>query len=91
MTDEDKKLIFEYMGWNFIDKCRLDGNDMVEAMNKMVEKGEWDGFSYFAYHDKGDWKQYDKNTRKVFIPWLLQPNRFFELLSEALEKGVIGK
>lgn len=63
MTDEDKKLAFEYMEWCYHKyaksgelwgtgiciKCKyplpeehiLDGNNMVAAMNKMAERGDW--------------------------------------------------
>jgi hypothetical protein len=69
----------------------FDSNDMTAAMNTMVERGEWaTGFigyvSHIAYGDGNlRWNIID------VIPWLMQPKNFFKLMSEALEKGVIGK
>lgn len=94
MTDEDKKRIFGYMGWlrsihnipgmawEIYDRRHpLDGNDMVAAMNKMVEKGDWTDFfqdcwNIYVYTDA------DAN----YIHWLMQPTRFFELMASWLKE-----
>lgn len=63
MTDEDKKIVAEYMGWDvcLYAKC-LDGtsvvvddvrdvyfdlNDAGLCKDEMVKRGEWDSFSLF--------------------------------------------
>lgn len=65
----------------------LDSNDMTAAMNKMVEKGEWSEF--FAYISFPYLREFDDESKNIH--WLMQPKNFFKLMSEALEKGVIGK
>ena len=59
----------------------LDGNDMVEAMNKMVGKGDWTDFfqdcwNIYVYTDA------DAN----YIHWLMQPARFFELMASWMKE-----
>lgn len=105
MTDEDKKLVFEYCEFKQPcngdceedcitedDKhtcriCRfyhpLDGNDMVAAMNKMVDKKEWHSFElYTADNCKRDYRY----VTSIYIFWLMQPARFFELMAKWLEE-----
>lgn len=77
MTDEQKKKVFGYMG-----RCDkpLDGNDMVAAMNKMAELKEWNLFEQFCKN-----RQYELALQDwQFIPWLMQPERFFNLMAEWL-------
>jgi hypothetical protein len=69
----------------------IDGNDMVAAMNKMVitysdneNYNDWDSFSFFAFQQEG-YEIYDKEILKEFIPTLMQPARFFDLLEQWLE------
>ncbi|MDD4390209.1 MAG: hypothetical protein PHW03_05335 [Eubacteriales bacterium] len=94
MTPEQKKLIFDYCGWcetcdiqptctNYDRlECRhtLDGNDMVAAMNKIVENCEWGDFERKVVLS---YMQTEYNQQ--LIPWLMQPDRFFELMSKWLE------
>lgn len=74
----------------------FDGNLMTAAMNKMVEKGEWEIFvNYSCYLSNRHWIHLKPDSKFYFMPeyiwWLMQPDRFFELMSETLKKGVIGK
>jgi len=104
MTDEDKKLVFEYMGWcqhkyaasgklwgtGICIRCKdplpkehpLDGNDMVTAMNKIVEKQEWDKFAYLVKINL----PYEVSFIEDIIYWIMQPARFFELMSSWLKE-----
>lgn len=107
MTDEDKKLVFEYMGWcpktrNFcngkaratfcptLDDCHqhpLDGIDMVAAMNKMVERGDWKDFdSYSCRVFVNDNSIKFDLSRETWTSWLMQPARFFELMLSWLKE-----
>jgi hypothetical protein len=94
----NKKAIFEYCGWcnscvddgcKEYDLCEehwFDGNDTTDAMHKMNEKGDWGKFYYYAYElNRLDLRLHQSE----FTFRLMQPARFFELMSEALEKGVI--
>lgn len=69
----------------------FDSNDMTAAMNTMVENGEWVRFYDFA--DNEYLKIWNRivDYEPSFVVNLMQPSRFFELMSEALEKEVIGK
>lgn len=104
MTNEDKKLVFEYMRWMMPcdgkaeeycitedDKhtCRicefyhpLDGNDMNAAMNKIVEKQEWDKFAYLVKINL----PYEVSFIEDIIHWIMQPARFFELMANWLKE-----
>lgn len=105
MTDEDKKLVFEYMWWKMpcdgneanrfaclteggltCIKCEfyhpLDGNDMVAAMNQMVEKREWDKFAYLVKINL----PYEVSFIEDIIHWIMQPARFFELMGKWLKE-----
>lgn len=60
----------------------LDGNDMVLAINKMWDKGDWYKFQYYceAIYEKGS-EQLAANV------WLFgNPRNFFELMEEWLSK-----
>lgn len=111
MTDEDKKLAIEYMGWCFhryaksgllwgtgiCVKCKdprpkehpRDGNDMVAAMNKMAENGDWKSQLLPIVYKK--WEEENSNFTApdekgyLFVSWLMQPARFFELMGKWLE------
>ena len=88
MNDTDKARIFKYMEWLFAYQnnysliryphYHLDAIDMVLAMNKMVEKVDWRSFYIHS-------KTLPSTTGVEFIPWLMQPERFFELMAKWLE------
>lgn len=63
---------------------KWDANDMVQAINAMQSKGDWSKFIAFCYK---------RNTLgNDFMSWLFgDPQRFFELMEEALKEGVIGR
>ena len=89
MTDNQRKLIFEYMGYKLINGYHIDernvvhylndGNDMITAMNKMVVEGDWEEFIQDS--DNREW-----GKTHNFIHWIMQPTRFFELFGEWLEE-----
>ena len=84
MTDNQKKLVFEYCGKTFIN---FDGNDMVEAIKIMKCNGDdYSVFWYFSMQDyelkmSGKEKGYDYQ----FASWLFNPENFFHLMGEWLE------
>ena len=93
MNDTDKARIFEYMDWieplafdrpyTFSkERHRLDGNDIISAMNKIVEREEWGNFYAFASNALCEADQED-----IFsLPRrLMQPERFFDLMGKWLE------
>lgn len=55
---------------------RLDGNDMVEAINIMVFMGDWDRFyDYVTYHELCP-------CETDIMPWLIE--NFFTIMEEWL-------
>ena len=48
MTDEDKKLVFEYMGFDVIPNWEPNRDDMECAVNEIKGNGDWERFSDFA-------------------------------------------
>jgi hypothetical protein len=102
MTVEERKLIFGYMGWlenceelKPYDRCwkcpsqcdgcinehPLDGNDMVTAINKMNKKGDLENF--YAETNVYEFTEVDHFVN------LTNPTNFFNLMSEALKKGIL--
>lgn len=90
MKDTDKARIFKYMEWHdrkviagFVSpEHPLNATDMVAAMNKMVKKGDWITFFYKQENDLRlslSILQCDFDEAN-FIAWLMQPERFFELM-----------
>lgn len=89
-------LVFKYMEWCIIENCTfngmllantkdkiLDGNDMVAAINKMVEKEDWLNFReyvWFKCPDEVIKSDSESDINALFENWLFQPNRFFDLM-----------
>ena len=80
MTDEDKKRIFEYMGWIY--HHMLDEYDMILAMNNAKEKEDWGKFMYFVKLNL----PHDVTFIEDIIHYLMQPARFFELMLSWLKE-----
>jgi hypothetical protein len=83
------------MGWTACDfegeqPHELDGNDMVSAINKMEEKKHPSSLTDYDRFESYSFKKWDSGKREQsFTPWLCA--NFFNLMSEALEKKIIGK
>ena len=93
MTNEDKKLIFEYCGWAPKYKQKLgyageedwectilNGNDMLEAVRIMESKGDMFSFHQFSHNRWLD----IIDVKKEWIPYILQ--NFFPLMAEWLKE-----
>ena len=91
MTDEDKKLLTEYLGERWRDKTVEDvfewqdnrtfttSQDMVDLVKKMVERGDWRKFLRFTWES---WPGFEGE----FTAWLItDPARTCELIAEQLE------
>jgi hypothetical protein len=88
------KKVFDYMGWKYtyphktvydaiFEKHNLDGNDMVEAINKIVEKELWNDF----VHDAINYYWKDETADRSIMPWLFgNPQNFFKLMEEWLNE-----
>lgn len=86
------KEVFRYMNWENEwttnpDLHPLDGNDMVLAINKMRENGDWDKFDDVCY---GVWIRdtIDRDDECIFFTvWLFgDPANFFKLMEEWLKE-----
>jgi hypothetical protein len=104
MTNEDNKLIFNYCGWKpdrFL--CTdeggnlfyrdLEGNDMVEAKEKLNTFNDWENFYLFA--EKEFRKTYYVASdscffviRFIFVDWFTNIQNFFSLMVEWLKERV---
>jgi hypothetical protein len=95
MTQEDKQLIAEYMGWNFekpyiVDLRNVirmfDLNDAALCVEKMVEKGDWKDFE--ADISYGYWVNSKCDclcdAHDMYIAWLFNADNFFSALAEWL-------
>lgn len=81
--------IYEYMGWDW--QCHtLDGNDMVEAIQKMREKLGEEKYLLFleTLVDKSKFWGWMTNTllAKVIDLFILNPAALIDRASEYLEK-----
>jgi len=92
MTDEDKKLLTEYLGERWRDKTVEDvfewqdnrtfttSQDMVDLVKKMVERGDWRKFLRFTWES---WPGFEGE----FTAWLItDPARTCELIAEWMEE-----
>jgi GT2 family glycosyltransferase len=92
MDNESKRLIFDYCGWNlgikeYCEECDgwvepnhpLDGNDILEAVKIMEERGGFGIFRSFVYYY--NWLA---TPDRYFEPYLLQ--NFFTLLAAWLKE-----
>ena len=87
MTDKDKQLIAEYMGWYFHKGYFLnarkvirefDSNDASLCVQKMVEKGDWDNFQYVL------WRAYTHLDRSGFVRYCMNADNFFVAMASWL-------
>ena len=98
MTDNQKKLVFEYCGWeqkyegNFFPIGTLhvfhslDGNDMVEAVKIMESKKDWRAFYYETKANYMADVSHGFFDEYFFVQWLFgSPENFFSLMGEWLE------
>jgi len=78
MTNEDKKLIADYMGWfgiNHLDKIdgNFDLNDASLCVQEMQKRGEWFDFYWFAIGN---------SSSEALTAWLFNPDNFFKAFVE---------
>jgi len=97
MTDNQKKLIFEYCGWTEKDFYvwptperffirGLNGNDMVEAINKMKENEDSKKFRRYTYAKFCKEMTAIEFLKINYEDWLFgNPENFFSLFGEWLE------
>ena len=96
MTNEDKKLIADYMGWfgiNHLDKIdgNFDLNDAGLCVQEMQKRGEFRNYTDWTVYQtnqhlpgikSGDTYYYDAN----FIAWLFNAKNFFKAFTEWRKK-----
>jgi len=97
MTDEDKKRIAEYMGWEkYPPECmgetvfyrdethgdvRWDANDAALCVQEMQKRGEWQDFVQITS------KIHKLGFHSEVIAWLFNAENFFSAMSEWLKEG----
>jgi hypothetical protein len=90
MNAEDKKLIADYMGWEYKNclgyiiqtalirrNIVFDLNDAGLVVEKMVEKGDWE--DYF-------WKSCLDKEQSKYTAWLFNPDDFFTAMAAWLKE-----
>jgi hypothetical protein len=93
MTDELKNLICNYIGIPYFESS-FTGNDMIAAMNVMVERESWTKFFGFVcteHYRQTILSMESPHLSADLFRWLMNPDNFFELMGKALEERVIGK
>ena len=85
MTEEDKQLISEYMGWKLSERRMIDGsahvvnphffdlNDAAICVQEMQKRGEWFDFYWFAIGN---------SSSEALTAWLFNPDNFFKAFVE---------
>lgn len=91
LPDDDRPCIYYYEAYR-----KLDGNDMVIAINAMQEKGDLKKFSVYTEDVLKDCIEKEILTAREFktewIIWLFgKPTNFFKLMEEAIKEKVIGR
>ena len=103
MTNEDKKLIAVYMGWELSGYSReyyyipknskvvyFDLNDAGLCVQEMQKRGEFVGFEVFALTE---YQVYNPdmiesdNIVSEYIAWLFNAENFFTAMSQWLREG----
>jgi len=93
MTNEERKLIFDYCGWDYWAWGMKDfnGNDIVEASTIMESKGDLMSFACYLY-DSAEISFDDERFKNATFfcnflqfPYLLQ--NFFPLFAEWLKES----
>ena len=94
MTEEDKKLISKYMGWNYsealgiyyydperIEQRNLDSNDASLCVKEMQKRGDWEHnfMDYVAGSQRWNYHQ--------CIAWLFNAENFFAAMAQWLKEG----
>jgi len=92
MTNEDKKIVADYMGWKYESdrNCivsegenhrriahNLDLNDAGLVVKEMQKRDDWMSFITFA-----DNEHFDKEISVEFSAWLFNAGNFFEVFVE---------
>ena len=87
MTNEDKKLIADYMGWfgiNHLDKIdgNFDLNDAGLCVAEMQKRRDWQDFVQTAA------KIHKLGFHSEVVAWLFNDENFFNAMSQWLKEGV---
>lgn len=91
MTNEDKKIIADYMGWvfmpgengHFYRKCPKNGsafinlnlNDAGLVVQEMQKRGEFDSFDIHSFHRS-------RANGPKYVAWLFNADNFFNAFVE---------
>jgi hypothetical protein len=92
MTNEQIKLIYEYMEWKINKQSPsphlyqvtpyskiLDSNSAWEVVQEMEKKRDWSKFFVVAFNCFKDVRNFE------FTLWLINPDNFFECMAKWLE------
>lgn len=98
MTEDDKKLIADYMGWkpykmnyyfrpggDLLEKHDFDLNDAGLCVQEMQKRGEWGAFMNHTWiRWSAQWR--DSQASQEFVLHLFNAENFFNAMSEWLKE-----
>ena len=100
MTEEDKQLISEYMGWELSVYSReyyyipkngkvvyFDLNDAGLCVAEMQKRGEWQKFCATGFVIYFERERPSHVFPENYIAWLFNAENFFNAMSEWLKEG----
>ena len=98
MTEEDKQLIAEYMGWKLSEWRMIDGsahvvnphffdlNDAGLCVQEMQKRGDVGSFIQFSWGLKTIYPE-RRNSLLEYIPYIFNAENFFNAMSQWLKEG----
>lgn len=84
MTDEDKQLIAEYMGYEFL---LYDLNAVALCVTEMQKRGEWQKFCATGFVIYFERERPSNVFPEDYIAWLFNAENFFAALARWLREG----
>ena len=99
MTEEDKQLISEYMGWKLSEWRMIDGsahvvnphffdlNDAALCVQEMRKRGDWGAFMNHTWSRwSAQWR--DSQASQEFVLHLFNAENFFAAMSQWLKEEI---
>ena len=97
MTEEDKQLIAEYMGWKLSEWRMIDGsahvvnphffdlNDAALCVQEMQKRGEFKAFLRFSWALRTEYPE-ERNTLVEYFLYIFNPDNFFTAMSQWIKE-----
>lgn len=88
MTNEDKKLIADYMGWDsvMVGPNSFDLNDAGLVVAEMQKRGEWQKFCATGFGIYFETERPSHVFPENYIAWLFNAEHFFDAMAAWLKE-----